>query len=119
MATAAEKFNPIPIPASQNVRVLVKLLGGTMLLGVCLYLLIAAFLATFTISCWGWLPAVLFAVSLPLAMGGGLLFQHYKLKRYIKDGTFMQPLYIIKNFDNDDITFLRTKGRLFVEGKGQ
>lgn len=119
MATAAESANGVKIPASQNVRVLATILTGAMLVGVCLYLLIAAFLATFSISCWNWLAAILFAASGPLLIGATLLLQYLRLKRDLKNGTLMQPQYIVKNFDNDEITFLRTKNKLFVEQKGQ
>lgn len=117
MATAAARFNNLRLPVSQNFRLLVTFLFWSMLSGGCLYLLIVAFLATFDISFWGWLPAILFTISGPLVVAMALFIQYLRLKRDIKNGTKMQPQYIIKNFDNDEITFLRTKNKLFVEGQ--
>jgi hypothetical protein len=117
MTTAAARFNGIRLTGSQNLRLLVTFLFWAMFAGVCLYMLIVAFLATFDISFWGWLPAILFTVSGPLVVASALFLQHLRLKREIKNGTIMQPQYIIKNFDNDELTFLRNKNKLFVEGQ--
>ena len=117
MATAAARANGIRLPASQDLRLLVTFLFWAMFAGGCLYLLIAAFLATFDISFWGWLPAILFTLSGPLVVATALLVQQLRLKRGIKNGTIMLPQFIIKNFDNDELTFLRNKNKLFVEGK--
>jgi hypothetical protein len=117
MTTAATRFNDLRLPVAQNLRLLVTFLFWALLSGGCLYLLIVAFLATFDISFWGWLPAILFTISGPLVVATALFIQYLRLKRDVKNGTKMKPQYIIKNFDNDELTFLRTKNKLFVEGQ--
>ena len=117
MTTAATRINGLWKPGSQNLRLLATFLFWAMFSGGCLYMLVVAFLATFDISFWGWLPAILFTMSGPLVVATALLFQYFRQKRAIKNGTKTKPQYIIKNFDNDEITFLRNKNKLFVEGK--
>lgn len=117
MSTAAARINGLWRPGSQNLRLLVTFLFWSMFAGVCLYMLVVAFLATFDISFWGWLPAILFTLSGPLVVATALFIQQRRLKQEIKNGTAKQPQYIIKNFDNDELTFLRNKNKLFVEGK--
>lgn len=117
MSTAFAKINGVRWPGSKNMKLLATFLFWAMFTGACLYLLIVAFLATFDIKFWGWLPAVLFIISGPLVVATALLLQRLRLKREIKSGSIKQPQYIIKNFDNDELTFLRNKNKLFVEGK--
>lgn len=95
---------------------LVLVLSPSFLPGVFLYLLIAAFLATFNISFWGWLPAVLFALTGPVMLAMLFISQarRNRVERKAGNGNVQ---YIVKNFDNDELTFLRTRNKLFVEGK--
>lgn len=117
MTTAANRSNGFMQPISQNLRLLATFLFWAMFTGACLYLLVVAFLATFDISFWGWLSATLFILSGPLIVAMALLIQYLRLKRDIRSGRAVQPQFIIKNFDSDEITFLRNKNKLFVEGK--
>ena len=117
MATAIARSNGKRLIGSHNLRLLVTFLFWAMFTGACLYLLIVAFLATFDIAFWGWLPAILFIISGPLVVATALFIQYLRLKRDIKSGTKMKTQYILKNFDNDELTFLRNKNKLFVEGK--
>ncbi|OQP50931.1 hypothetical protein A4H97_03655 [Niastella yeongjuensis] len=92
-----------------------SLLGVLLLIllpGILLYLLIVAFLATFSISFWGWLPAVLFALTGPV-MVAILFIPTAKQTRQESRASQKNLQYIIKNFDNDELTFLRTKSKLF------
>jgi hypothetical protein len=117
MATAAARINGLALPTFQNLRLLLTFLFWAMFAGVCLYMLVVAFLATFDISFWAWVPAILFTISGPLVVATALFIQRLRLKREIKSGTIKPPQFIVKNFDNDELTFLRNKSRLFVEGK--
>jgi hypothetical protein len=95
---------------------LLLFLSQSLLPGIFLYLLIVAFLATFNISFWSWLPAILFALTGP-AMAVIIFIPQARRNRRENRAGNGNVQYIVKNFDNDELTFLRTKNKLFVEGK--
>lgn len=117
MSTAATRINGVRWPGAKNIKLLATFLFWAMFTGACLYLLIVAFLATFNIAFWGWLPAILFIISGPLVVAMALLLQRIRIRGELKNGSIRQPQFIIKNFDNDELTFLRNKNKLFKEGK--
>ncbi|MBO9200287.1 MULTISPECIES: hypothetical protein [Niastella] len=112
MATHAVKGAKLHI---QNFKVLSKFLLWSLLPGIFLYLLVAAFLNTFDISFWSWLPAILFGLTGPILVLMMLLPQYIRLMKEKKNGEYIQPQYVIKYFDNDELTFLKSRNRLFKE----
>jgi hypothetical protein len=81
--------------------------------GLLLYLPVAAFLSTFGISIWSVKPLLFFALTGPVLVAVLLTIHYIRGKREIKAGT--EPQYVIKYFDNDELTFVKSKSRLFVE----
>lgn len=76
--------------------------------GIVLYLLVAAFLWTFEISFLQWKPFILFALSWPVILAPLLALQYMRLKRNERLG-IIETEYIIKCFDSDELTFLKSK----------
>lgn len=95
-------------------RVWMRSLGYTTIPGVVLYLLITALLWTFDISFLNWVPFILFALSGPVIFMLLYLSQYLKMKSELRSGKPLEQ-YIIKYFDNDEVTFVKAKSRLFVE----
>ena len=95
-------------------RTWIKALLITLVPGVVLYLLVTAFLWTFGISFLKLVPFILFALSCPFFYSLLYLRQYLQLKKARKSGITRQQ-YIIKYFDNDELTFVKAKSRLFVE----
>jgi hypothetical protein len=109
---AAEKKSQVFILT--DYRSLVKVLLISMIPGIVLYGLIAAFLWTFEISFLEWKTCILFALSSTFLMALSLSIQYLRLKRNERLG-IVQTEYIIKCFDSDELTYLKNKNKLFVE----
>lgn len=110
---AAESNKPGKIFLS-NVRTLLLIFLASWAPGLLLYLPVAAFLSTFNISIWSIKPLLYFALTGPVLVTMLLSVQYISAKRKMKAGTH-NPQYVIKYFDNDEITFIKSKSRLFVE----
>ncbi|WP_207511852.1 hypothetical protein [Longitalea luteola] len=97
-----------------NIRVLLMFFLISWVPGILLYLLVAAFLSTFAISIWGYKPVLCFALTGPVLAAIVLVPQYIRGKKGIKANT-NRPQYVIKYFDNDELSFIKSKSRLFVE----
>jgi hypothetical protein len=95
-------------------RSLAKICLTLMTPGIMLYLLVVAFLWTYDISLLHWVPFILFALSCPFMMALLLLFQYLRAIREEKSGV-VKVQYIVKYFDDEELTYVKSKSRLFVE----
>jgi hypothetical protein len=100
-----------------------SLKGLLLLLGIVLapvlliYLLVATLLLIFNVSLWNG-SAFLYFTSIGSVVMLGYLFLKPSKKGKAKNGkanTRSKHLYVIKYFDNDELTFTKAKNRLFVE----
>lgn len=78
------------------------------------YALVAAFFYTFDISLWNWKAFSIFVFTGPviLLVAASIKMNAAKRKFNAGEGTIR---FIIKYFDNDELTFTKAKSRLFVE----
>ncbi|WP_205508666.1 hypothetical protein [Longitalea arenae] len=97
-----------------NIRVLLTFFLISWVPGILLYLLVAAFLFTFAISIWSYKPFLYFALSGPVLAAVVLIPQYMRAKKQKRSGT-KSPPYVIRYFDNDELSFAKSKSRLFVE----
>jgi hypothetical protein len=81
-----------------------------------LYLLVAMLLLIVGVSLWNW-KGFIYSVGIgTVLLPAFLITQSRKKKRKAKAaGTSERLLYVIKYFDNDELTFAKAKSRLFVE----
>jgi len=95
---------------------IIKLILFTMCPGVGLYLFVAAFLWTFEISILKWGAFMLFALSGTIVFATFLFAKNFTEKRKLTTAGG-GPQLIIKFKDSDELTWLKSKNKLFVEGK--
>lgn len=116
LATMAKKLKRYHWPS--NIKVLGNALLWIMAATICIYVLIAAFLLLFDVSLWHWKTFISFVLAGPVLLLVYLVVLYRKAlkKRGPGNDKGKQTLsFIIKYFDNDELTFARAKSRLFVE----
>jgi hypothetical protein len=102
---------------SSNIKTAFLLLLLAIALAIVLYLVVATVLLIFGVSLWngkGFLYSVVIGtVLIPVY----LITKSKKKQRKAKEAGAVseRPLFVIKYFDNDDLTFAKAKSRLFVE----
>jgi hypothetical protein len=102
---------------SSNIKTAFMLLLLAIALAIVLYLVVATVLLIFGVSLWngkGFLYSVgIGTVLIPVY----LITKSKKKQRKAKEAGAVseRPLFVIKYFDNDDLTFAKAKSRLFVE----
>jgi hypothetical protein len=116
LETMAKKLKRYHWPS--NIKVLGKMTLWILAATICTYVLIAAFLLLFGVSLWHWKTFISFVLAGPVLLLVYLIVLYMKAlkKRGRGNGKDKQTLlFIIKYFDNDELTFARAKSRLFVE----
>lgn len=91
---------------------------GILLVPVLLaYLLVATLLLIFNVSLWNGSAFLTFTAFGTLAMLVFFILKPSRKRREKKEQGKAKPqlLYVIKYFDNDELTFAKAKSRLFVE----
>lgn len=96
---------------------LLILLGIAFVPVLLVYLLAATLLLIFNVSLWNGSAFIAFTLTGIVVMLGYMFLKPSKKGRAKKGKASgqSQPLYVIKYFDNDELVFTKSKGRLFVE----
>ena len=110
-ARKARKFRIII--GKGSLKALLLLFGIALVSVLLVYLLVASLLLIFNVSLWNG-SAFLAFTSIGVVVMLAYLFLKPSKKGAAKKGK-ANPLYVIKYFDNDELTFTKAKSRLFVE----
>jgi hypothetical protein len=97
-----------------NAKVLAKAAMYFTIASLFFYALVGAFFYTFDISLWNWKAFSLFVFTGPVIMLVGAYVKLNTARRKFNTGE-IDVRFIIKYFDNDELTFTKAKSRLFKQ----
>lgn len=86
-----------------------------LVLALVLYVLSAAVSGIFNVNLWNWRSFLGFTGKAMLVLIAGFILLVKRKKKASAGGGHKQVPYIIKYFDNDELTFAKAKSRLFAE----
>jgi hypothetical protein len=94
---------------------LLVLIGIGFAISLIVYLLVATLLLVFSVSLWNMKGFLAFTSIGMVVLVVYMFLKPAKKGKNGGSGKQAAPLYVIKYFDNDELTFTKAKNRLFVE----